>query len=303
MPLGVFDRSEGSLWLKRIREAAQRPEHRAKISAITTKFYVDHPEVKIKSGIKISEKRTGKRYPNACGPKKYVVWNKGLTKETDERVRKYTLKNIGMPNPLPENIKKKRLKDKEIKFNIDKDKLIQLYITEIRTMEEISEITKIPSNRVNDFLKRYNITKRTHRETMLLRPDLLKIWYENTSRAARETQTELRKDPKFIDKLISSIRRSPNKLEIYFEKLMISENLPYKYIGDGQQLFGHKSPDYINTNGENKLIELFGDYWHRNDNSQDRIDHFKKYNFDTLIIWKHELRSNPLSVIEKIKSF
>ena len=51
----------------------------------------------------------------------------------------------------------------------------------------------------------------------------------------------------------------------------------WKYVGNGKVWFGKKNPDFININGQKKLIEVYGDYWHRNDNPQDRIDHFKKY--------------------------
>jgi hypothetical protein len=36
---------------------------------------------------------------------------------------------------------------------------------------------------------------------------------------------------------------------------------------------------------------LFGDYWHRNDNPQNRIDIFKPYGYSTLVIWEHELNN------------
>ena len=50
-------------------------------------------------------------------------------------------------------------------------------------------------------------------------------------------------------------------------------------------------------NGQKKCIELYGNYWHKNDNPQDRIDLFKQFGYDTLIIWEHELKD-----IEKVKN-
>jgi G:T-mismatch repair DNA endonuclease (very short patch repair protein) len=35
------------------------------------------------------------------------------------------------------------------------------------------------------------------------------------------------------------------------------------------------NPDFI-CDEEKKVIEVYGDYWHRNDNPQDRINKFKK---------------------------
>lgn len=43
-------------------------------------------------------------------------------------------------------------------------------------------------------------------------------------------------------------------------------------------------PDFVNIK-KRKVIEGFGDYWHRNDNPQDKIDSFGKFGYDCLIIW------------------
>mgnify|MGYP001440867818 CR=1 FL=1 len=64
----------------------------------------------------------------------------------------------------------------------------------------------------------------------------------------------------------------------------------YKYTGGGDVVIGGKIPDFININGQKKIIELFGDYWHRGEDPQDRIDIFKPYGYDTLVVWEHELK-------------
>lgn len=70
----------------------------------------------------------------------------------------------------------------------------------------------------------------------------------------------------------------------------------WKYVGGGDVVIGGRIPDFINVNGQKKIIELFGDYWHRGENPQDRIDIFKPYGYETLVIWEHELQD-----IEKVK--
>ncbi len=60
-----------------------------------------------------------------------------------------------------------------------------------------------------------------------------------------------------------------------------------------------KSPDFVNINGQKKLIELFGDYWHSKKITgkdetmevNDRVNLFKQYGWDTLIIWEKELKN------------
>jgi very-short-patch-repair endonuclease len=66
----------------------------------------------------------------------------------------------------------------------------------------------------------------------------------------------------------------------------------FEYVGDWSKFVGNKNPDFIHE--EKKLIvEMFGDYWHRNDTQemiQKRLNIFKNNGYDTLIIWENELK-------------
>jgi len=61
----------------------------------------------------------------------------------------------------------------------------------------------------------------------------------------------------------------------------------YSFVGTGDLVIGGKIPDFANGY---QLIELFGEYWHRGDNPQDRIDHFAIYNYSCLVVWDYELK-------------
>ena len=82
----------------------------------------------------------------------------------------------------------------------------------------------------------------------------------------------------------------PNKLEKSVA-LSLNKTFPkeWKYVGNGKVWFGGKNPDFININGQKKLIEVYGNYWHKGENPQGRIDHFKQYGFDTLVLWEKEI--------------
>ena len=75
----------------------------------------------------------------------------------------------------------------------------------------------------------------------------------------------------------------------------------YKFVGDGKIWIGYKNPDFINVNGQKKIIELFGDYWHsvgrtgrtKQQEENQRINHFAKYGFKVLIVWERELKNIP----------
>lgn len=76
-----------------------------------------------------------------------------------------------------------------------------------------------------------------------------------------------------------------------------------RYTGDGSFIVGGKNPDFVlEINGEDLLIEMFGDYWHRGQDPQVRIDHFKPYGYRTLVIWEHELKHIP-RLIKRIRKF
>jgi len=95
----------------------------------------------------------------------------------------------------------------------------------------------------------------------------------------------------------------PTKPEIILNKcLQYLFPGEYKYTGDFQVWIGGKNPDFMNVNGQKKLIEMFGDYWHEGEDETKRINHFKEFGFNTLIIWESELR-NLVLVNNKLKQF
>lgn len=94
----------------------------------------------------------------------------------------------------------------------------------------------------------------------------------------------------------------PNKAEKKLEEILNDLNLSYKFTGDFSFILNGKCPDFVNTNGQKKIIELFGDYWHRNDSGEDRINDFKQFGYDTLIVWESELK-NIDALKDKLLSF
>jgi hypothetical protein len=104
--------------------------------------------------------------------------------------------------------------------------------------------------------------------------------------------------------VLKASHAKPNRKETYF--LSILDHLypnQYKYVGDGEVIIGGKNPDFININGQKKVIEFYGDRWHQGENPQDRIDIFAQYGFDCLIIWQSELLKKPDRIMKKIVVF
>jgi G:T-mismatch repair DNA endonuclease (very short patch repair protein) len=126
---------------------------------------------------------------------------------------------------------------------------------------------------------------------------------EESNEKRRKTHKQLWQDPEFVRKKMKANNVRPNKPEKFLTKLF-QELYPneWKYVGDGQFILAGKCPDFVNINGQKKIIELYGDYWHKDDNPQDRIDLFAKYGYQTLVIWEHELEDVE-NLKEKLVSF
>lgn len=100
--------------------------------------------------------------------------------------------------------------------------------------------------------------------------------------------------------ILTGSRTRPTKPEKRLRKgLNILFPGEYKYVGDGTTFIGGKCPDFININGQKKIIEMFGNYWHseekigrtKQQEENQRIKHFAKYGFKTLIVWENELKN------------
>jgi very-short-patch-repair endonuclease len=88
-------------------------------------------------------------------------------------------------------------------------------------------------------------------------------------------------------------------LEVILQRLYPDE---WKFVGDGQVIIAGKCPDFVNVNGQKKIIEVFGDYWHRGEDPKERAAIFAPFGYRTLVIWEHELR-NLASVENRVHAF
>jgi len=159
------------------------------------------------------------------------------------------------------------------------------YLTE-KEKQEVSRKTRIGMNKSEVKEKLRKPKPESQREK--LRQSMIKNW-ENP--VYRERQVMLR---------MQGMQIKPNKPEKIIIQLL-SKIIPneYKYVGDGQFILGGKCPDFLNINGKKKLIEFFGNYWHSkavtgiepDQHEKERIGYFKRFGFDTLIIWGYELKN------------
>ena len=91
---------------------------------------------------------------------------------------------------------------------------------------------------------------------------------------------------------------SEKRLQEILDNILPGE---YKY-NNGWFVLGTKIPDFVNVNGKKKLIELFGEPYHKPEEALERVNYFKRYGWDTLVIWASEL-SKEKEVEKKILEF
>ena len=93
------------------------------------------------------------------------------------------------------------------------------------------------------------------------------------------------------------------KPERQMRQLLKDNDLNYQFVGNNRLQIGKLFPDFVHKSGRKKLIEVYGDYWHRGQNPQDRIDYFERFGWDCIVIWESEIGKDPAKVLEWILEF
>ena len=176
----------------------------------------------------------------------FDVWNKGLTKETDKRIKKISEKLTGkkLTKEHIENCKRGLIgKHKSWNRGLTKE-------TDIR-------------------IKKY-------------------------SKIMKKTRKKIEETPELKEKLIKSILKGLIKRPTSFEQKLITlikkYSLPFDYVGDGKVLINYGNPDFINNNGQKKVIEVYHNYFKIRDfgscenYEKQRTKKFSKFGFKTLFL-------------------
>lgn len=162
-----------------------------------------------------------------------------------------------------------------------------------------------------------HLSKLSKREVRRLRERLAEIRPKQhsvqTIRKMSETRVRLglsagdrnpMRQPKAAQKWAASNNLKPNRAETRLLTI-INTVVPGAYacnvLGDLLVVKG-KIPDFVNVVGKRKVIELFGDYWHRGEDPSLRIQLFRDVGYDALIVWERELNDIE-RLCARLKSF
>lgn len=214
-------------------------------------------------------------------------WSKGLTVATDERVAK----RYGEKHSFAVSQAKKGQKYSEEA----RRRMSEAHKGRIVSLETRKKISESRLGEKHWAWGRSQSEESNKKRSLALKGRKKPLRSEEWKKKRRKISKALWQQPEFVKKQMKSRHTFPNKWEIQVDSLL-QRILPdeYKYVGDGQFILGGKCPDFLNINGKKLLIEFYGDYWHRNDDPEIRIGFFKKYGFNTLVIWGHELKDIPL---------
>lgn len=92
---------------------------------------------------------------------------------------------------------------------------------------------------------------------------------------------------------------SPSKLELSCIPMFAERG--YRHTGDGSFWVKgkdgkSKNPDF-KKNGSKAVIEVWGDYWHRDQNPQDLIEWYQENGFECKIYWETEIKAIMLGAV------
>jgi len=233
------------------------------------------------------------------------IWNKNLTKETDMRV--LTLEHFVRVAKCGKKISKaKKGKSPNHKFNCQcgfckarrgetKGKNNPMYGTSLcgekSGMYNKNHSKKSKEKMRESTFKRYEEYPETKRK---LSKSAKKAYIKYPE--LKEKLSNMRKldwqTPSYVKKQMKARNVTPNKTELFLN-IFLQKTLPneYKYVGDGEFILAGKCPDFVNVNGQKKIIELYGNYWHKGETGKDRINLFRQYGYETLIVWEKELKN------------
>lgn len=147
---------------------------------------------------------------------------------------------------------------------------------------------------------------RTHtKKVKEMQSEKMKIYYQNSENRKKvsERHKKLWQNLKYRERILKSHevsnKRRPTNPEKVFDELTPEY---VRYVGNGKWWRNRHNPDFKIT-GQNKVIEIYGDYWHRNDDPKDRIREYKEMGLNCLVFWEHEVYEEPERLLEEVNEF
>ncbi len=208
------------------------------------------------------------------------------------------------------------------KKGFSKKLLRQKYLKENKSMKDIAKKLNCSISTIHKYIELYNIkvipkkyihwTQRPENKEKVKKRNInvrktWKVIKRDIKRFEKIKDVSLKNLKKANKALCKTTRKYPNRKEQQLNKLLkCLFGSEYKFVGNGKVIINGFNPDFINVNGQKKIIEFYGDYWHNLPNykirDKRRLKIYKRYGYKTLIIWERELKNIDL-LTNKIKNF
>lgn len=241
-------------------------------------------------------------------------WNKGLSAATSDKVASACGKGLLKYAQSPEGREKSRRSLTQLNCEFwanasqeERDSFIEKRAVRIReTRGDPKACARQRASMRQTHVARPEWAEHSRRIMAQMHQD--PEYHERTVRRMQEGRDRAWQDPekkqKWIEAMWDGSGRIPNATEQIVIEVIQDYGLPYKYVGDGKFLLDGKNPDFININGEKKIIEVFGEFWHKKTDEQERKDFFNQYGFKTLVLWHKDIVKSDREVMaQRIKEF
>lgn len=110
-------------------------------------------------------------------------------------------------------------------------------------------------------------------------------------------------NPEFQKMMAIAHSLKPNKLEQFFDE-RTSDYV--HYVGNFAFFIvtkrGTRNPDF-KVKDQKKVIELFGDYWHKGEDPKELIREYAEIGWKCIVFWEHEIFNNIEQILEKTLKF
>jgi transposase-like protein len=192
-----------------------------------------------------------------------------------------------------------------VRKDYDAESIVYLYFEKRMTMQEIADLFGCKSkSTVSKYMKLAGLHARNPSEcrigryssspTKFTSSSLRKMWNDGVFKNRPNTLKLLNKDIIFQQRRFAGLALKPNKVERKVIDML--DKTRWRYTGDGSFLVNGHAPDFVNCNGEKKVILVNGIYWHMKrrglGRSEAEVLESKSYNdfgFDVIFIWEDEI--------------
>lgn len=224
----------------------------------------------------------GKKYPKEEYPN-YGMRNKICS---EEKKRKIGDANRGKKKPPLSKEHKRKLSEakrgkKRVPFSEEHCRNISKGLLKRYKNSPMSEETK---RKIGDGNRDKSLTEITKRK---MRKRMLKDWA----------------DPEFQKIMALARAVKPTNPERIFNKMTPDV---VRYVGDGQFFITTNkrthNPDFV-IEGQYKVIEIFGDFWHKGEDLNKLIKEYAEVGFDCIIFWQHEVLNEARQVLNEVLEF